>query len=78
MQTVASATTTKDGFVGDVGRWQHGLGIAVDAEDGGADEGGNYEQSRAEITVKDLMKDGSLKEVFAARGRHKKTPVLAR
>lgn len=78
-----STTTTKYGFVGDVGRWQQRLGIAVEGDDGvGGGGGGGYQGSGCHLsppatTATDLMDDGVLQEAFAARGRHKKSPVLA-
>lgn len=75
--------TTKDGFVGNVGRWQQRLGISVESEcsgleGGAAGEGVRRPLSATVTTAKDLMEDSLLKEAFAARGRHKKSPVLAR
>ena len=81
------STTTKDGFVGDIGRWQQRLGIAVESDGGGGSgepTGGAARgspcgpPSATVTTAKDLMDDSVLKEAFAARGRHKKSPVLAR
>lgn len=82
------STTTKDGFVGDIGRWQQRLGIAVEREgDDGSGElmrgavGDNLScppSATAVGTAKDLMDDSVLREAFVARGRHKKSPVLAR
>lgn len=82
--------TTKDGFVGDAGRWQQRLGIAVESEcsSGSGGSGGlggraagerlRHPSSATVTTAKDLMEDSVLKESYAARGRHKKSPVLAR
>ncbi|CAM9225060.1 unnamed protein product [Scytosiphon promiscuus] len=81
-----SPITKKDGYVGDVGRWQQRLGIAVGA-DPGASNGGGLDRERGDrddsprepaTTARELMGDGALREAFAARGRHKKSPVLAR
>lgn len=78
-----STTTTKDGFVGDVGRWQQRLGIAVEGDGGAGGGSGRGRQkedphtSQAATTAKDLMDDGALQEAFAARRRHRKSPVLA-
>lgn len=88
-QKQSPSATTKDGFVGDVGRWQQRLGIGVESEcsggsggselAGGVANGSLRRPSSATVTTaKDLMEDGVLKESFAARGRHKKSPVLAR
>lgn len=81
---VPAASTTKDGYVGDVGRWQQRLGIAMGGGcgiDGGLrEEGKDRTGSLGEpvTTARELMGDGALREAFAARGRHKKSPVLAR
>eukprot|EP00903_Cladosiphon_okamuranus_P010537 g9967.t1 len=78
---------TKDGFVGDIGRWQQRMGITVESEcssgssglgDRSARESLRRPSSATVTTAKDLMEDSVLKEAFAARGRHKTSPVLAR
>lgn len=43
----------------------------------GGKEGGTNRYAYVK-TAKDFMQDGALKEAFAARGRHKKSPILAR
>eukprot|EP00752_Nemacystus_decipiens_P008616 g7695.t1 len=78
-----SGAATSGGFVGDVGRWQQRLGIAVEREgnSGGGELAGaslRRPSSATATTVKDLMEDPVLKEAFDARGRHKKSPILAR
>ena len=81
--------TTEDGFVGDVGRWQQRLGITVEDRDESGTSGGVMGMQGGDglhhttspgptVTARDLMNDGVLQEAFAARGRHKKSPVLAR
>lgn len=57
-----------EGLAGEVGRWRQGTKCVT----------GERNDQREPLTVTDLMKDESLKEAFAARGRHKKGPVLAR
>lgn len=75
------------GFVGDIGRWQQRLGITVEDDcsggsgvlvGGAAVESFRQPSSATVTTAKDLMEDSVLKEAFAARGRHKTSPVLAR
>lgn len=75
--TASTNTSTCEGFAGDVGRWQHGLGIAVGVEGSSAGDG-SCDGRRSPPTASELMRDEALKEAFASRGRHKKTPVLAR
>lgn len=76
--TTSSTTTNESKFMGDTGRWQQGLGISV--EENGRRGSHNPRTTRVPVvlTAGDLMKDRSLKEAFATRGRHKKSPVLAR
>lgn len=75
--TTSTSTTSGEGFAGDVGRWQHGLGIPVSVEGSSAGHGSG-EGRRSPPTARELMRDDTLKEAFSSRGRHKKSPVLAR
>ncbi|CBN73996.1 hypothetical protein Esi_0009_0188 [Ectocarpus siliculosus] len=76
----SSTGTTKDGFAGNAGRWQQRLGITVEGESSGPGENGGDEGAppHEATTARELMEDTALREAFAARGRHKKSPVLAR
>lgn len=67
------------------GRWQPGIRFTASGEDDdkrvypdGGGGGANTSPATMVTTPADLMNDDSLKEVFAARGRHKKGPVVAR
>lgn len=73
-----STGATKDGFEGNAGRWQQRLGITVEGDISGPGESGGDEGTHEATTARDLMEDAALREAFAARSRHKKSPVLAR
>ncbi|CAM9258655.1 unnamed protein product [Ectocarpus sp. 4 AP-2014] len=75
-----STGITKDGFAGNAGRWQQRLGITVEGDSNGPGENGGDEGSppHEATTARELMEDAALREAFATRGRHKKSPVLAR
>lgn len=77
---VLSTGTTKDGFTGNAGRWQQRLGITVEGNSSSPGENGGDEGTppHEATTARELMEDAALREAFAARGRHKKSPVLAR
>lgn len=70
-QTAWAMVGTEKGFAGDPGRWQQGLGVSL--VDGSM--GGNNERV---VSAKELLNDRRLREIYIARGRHKKSPVLAR
>ncbi|CAB1106295.1 unnamed protein product [Ectocarpus sp. CCAP 1310/34] len=77
---VFSTGSTKDGFAGNAGRWQQRLGITVEGDSSGPGENGGDEGASPHeaTTARELMEDAALREAYAARGRHKKSPVLAR
>lgn len=77
-QVSTSTVITKNGFVGDVGRWQQGLGIT--SADGTNGDGGNCRRPIVDFAtaVRNLMKDGRLREAFAARGRQTKSTMVGR
>ena len=57
------------GYSGDLGRWQQRLGVLSADEDAGNDKGN--------VTASEVLRDRRMHEIFTARGRHKKSPVLA-
>ncbi|CAM9177663.1 unnamed protein product, partial [Ectocarpus fasciculatus] len=78
--SASSTGTTKDGLAGNAGRWQQRLGITMEGNSSGPGENGGDEGTppHEATTATELMQDAALREAFAARGRHKKSPVLAR
>lgn len=77
-QEAAAAGGIEIGLVGESGRWYPGIGVigGKDGECGVAT--GSMGNSGPPVLAMELLNDEGLKEAFAARGRHQKTPVLAR
>lgn len=77
-QAAAVAGGGAIGLAGESGRWHPGIGV-IGVEDGECGVAARLEGNFVPpVGATELLKDEGLKEAFAARGRHKKGPVLAR